>query len=410
MKLSKIAWRNIGRNRRRSLLSIAAIAVAAMTISFLTSMIEGMQEDLSRNLINFYSGEVRVRNAEYEEYSQLNPLHLSIPRYESTAEEILGIEGVEAVSPRIGFPARIYEDEDSFHALGIGYDSDYEADYQDLSLIVKEGRLPEKGENEAVLGFRLADRIGAEVGDKFTILSTTKSRGTNAITLTVVGLADFPVETLNESHFLAPLDRVRYFLRMDGGVTEILVKAEDRVDNALLADRIGERLEGEGQPGLRAVPWERIGTSYGMVQMMNISYNFMAIFFFLLGSTVIITTTMMIVYERTKEIGTVAALGMTGREIVWLFFLEALFLAIIGSGSGVAVGTGISAVLGRTGMDLGGAMEGIDLEISNILYPRVNVRAVLFTFAYSVGVASLVSFIPSRKAAKVEPVRALRVV
>lgn len=410
MKLAKIARRNIGRNRRRSLLSIAAIAVAAMTITFLTSMIEGMREDLSQNLINFYSGEVRVRNAEYEEYAQLNPLHLSVPEYGTTAEVILTIEGVEAVSPRIEFPARIYEDEKNFRALGVGYDPDYEADYQDLSRIVTEGRLPKAGENEAIVGIRLADRIGAEIGDRFTILSTTRNRGTNAITLTVAGIADFPVEALNETHFLAPLDRIGYFLRMDKGVTEILVKAEERVDNAQLADRIGKNLEDAGPSGLEAVPWERIGTSYGMVRMMNISYNFMAIFFFLLGSTVIITTTMMVVYERTKEIGTVAALGMTGREIVRLFFLEALFLALIGSGAGVAVGTGISAVLGKTGMDLGMAMEGIDLEISNVLYPRVNFKAVVFTFVYSVGVASLVSFIPSRRAAKVEPVKALRVV
>ena len=410
MKLSRIAWRNIGRNRRRSVLSIAAIAVAAMTITFFTSMIEGMQTDLSRNLINLYSGEVRVRNAGYDEYSQLNPLHLYVPEYANTAEVILGTEGVEAVSPRIEFPARIYEDEESFRALGIGYDSAYEDDYQDLSRVVRQGRLPETGENEAVLGIRLADRIGAGIGDKFTILSTTRTRGTNAITLTVTGIADFPVETLNETHFLAPLDRIRYFLRMEEGVTEILVKAKERVDNPELAGRISRRLDEAGYTGLRAVPWERIGTSYGMVQMMNISYNFMAVFFFLLGSTVIITTTMMVVYERTKEIGTIAALGMTGREIVWLFFLEALFLALIGSGAGVAVGTGVSALLGETGLNLGGAMEGIDLEISNILYPKINLRAVLFTFLYSVGIASLVSFVPSRKAAKIEPVKALRVV
>lgn len=410
MKLSKIAWRNIGRNRRRSVLSIAAIAVAAMTITFFTSMIEGMQVDLSRNLINFYSGEVRVRNAGYDEHAQLNPLHLDVPEYRRTAEVILGTDGVEAVSPRIEFPARIYEDEESFRAFGVGYDPDYEGGYQDLAAVVREGRLPEAGANEAILGIRLAERIGAETGEKFTILSTTKNRGTNAITLTVTGIADFPVEALNETHFLTPLDRVRYFLRMDEGVTEILVKSEDRVDNAELAERIGSRLENADLSGLQAVPWERIGTSYGMVQMMNISYNFMAVFFFLLGSTVIITTTMMIVYERTKEIGTIAALGMTGREIVWLFFLEALFLALIGSGAGVAVGTGISAVLGKTGMDLSGAMEGIDLEISNVLFPRINLRAVVFTFAYSVGIASLVSFIPSRKAAKIEPVKALRVV
>jgi putative ABC transport system permease protein len=135
-----------------------------------------------------------------------------------------------------------------------------------------------------------------------------------------------------------------------------------------------------------------------------------ALVFFLLASTVIINTTMMVIFERMREIGTVAAMGMTPQEIVRLFFLEAFYIGAIAAFVGVVLGIAVTIPLSKTGIDLTQSMGGVDLEINPVIYPRLNIRSTVFVFFYSTAIASLASFIPSRRAAKIEPVEALRAV
>ncbi|MBN2511018.1 MAG: FtsX-like permease family protein, partial [Spirochaetales bacterium] len=140
----------------------------------------------------------------------------------------------------------------------------------------------------------------------------------------------------------------------------------------------------------------------------DIMYTIMAFFFFALASTVIINTTMMVIFERMREIGTISAMGMKGREIVSLFFTEAFYLGLIGSAAGVLLGIGLTLLLGTTGIDYTSSMEGIEFEVSSIIYPRLDLRSTLGTFLYSLAISSLASILPTRRAAKIEPVEALR--
>lgn len=409
MKLRKIALRNIFRNTRRSILSAIAIAVAALTMTFLFSMLKGMQEELGYNLQTFYTGEVRVRNPEYTEFEQLNPLHLRVHNYEEVISIIEEETDAPLISPRVTFPGVIYQEEDNYHLMGLGVDFTKEREYMNLEDLLKEGRIPEMGKDETLLGTGLARDIGVGVGDKVTILSQTMRRGSNAITFTVTGLAAFPVEALTEQSLLAPLDRVQYFLRMDESVTEVLVRYPDSNKSMAQAESINRALQNAGYTDIEARSWETMQTTYSFIKMAGAIYNFIAIFLFLLGSTVIISTTMMVVYERMREIGTIAALGMRGGQIVKLFFLEALFISIAGSFIGVVLGIGVTIPLSQIGLDFGSAMEGVSMEISNVVYPRLNIPAAIFVFFAAIIVASVASYFPSRKAAKIEPIHALRV-
>jgi putative ABC transport system permease protein len=410
MKLREIAFRNIKRNTRRSLLCMIAIGLAALCFVFMFSLIEGIKVDLRENLHTYYTGEIRVRNKEYSEYEYLNPLHLNITEY----EEIIGLVGetvpVEAVSPRVQFGTGIYREGNTYPAVGLGVDFEHEREYQDFDDTLIEGRLPENGKNETVLGVGLAKEIGLDVGDKVTLLTKTMRGGTNALTLEITGLLTFPVGSLNSKFFIAPLDRMQYFLRMNDGVTDVLVKVENRMPAEEAAAEIRGALATAGRDELEVLAWNEISETYSVMKMADTSYMIIAFLFFLLGSTVIINTTMMVVYERTKEIGTIAAMGMTGPEIVKLFFLEALFISILGSLLGVAAGIGITIPVSKIGLSFGDAMEGIDWEISPVFYPVLNFKSTVFVFIYSTVIASAASFIPSRRAAKIKPVEALRAI
>ena len=408
MKLYRIAARNIRRNKRRSVLSCTAIAAAVMGIVFFSAYLKGMMGDLEKNIATYYTGEIRVQHADYERYDYLNPLHLRIEGYGELIQKIETHEAVALVSPRIGFPAAVYRDEETHHAWGVGVDFDMEREFQDLDAHLVEGRIPYEGRNEALLGIGLAKEIGVGTGDKVTIMTTTMRRGTNAVTFLVTGLVRLPVGELNGTWILAPLDRVQRLVRMGDSVSEILIKLEDGASAEKTARELEADLGTEQAKELAFRTWQEGSASYGFIKMSGMVYNFISLFFFVLASTVIVNTTMMVVFERVREIGTIGALGMTRGEIVRLFFLEALYLGVIGSGIGVALGIGITIPLTFTGIDLSSALQGVSFEVSNRIYPSVNPGLTVLAFVYSVAVAGLASLIPSGRAARIEPSEALR--
>ncbi len=407
IKLAKTALRNISRHKIRSILSGLAIGIAAMAIVFLFSLIEGMTNDMSFNLKTYFTGEVLIKHKDYEKYERYNPMHLTVD-WNSIDDALKSNENVSTYVPRITFPSSLYINESNFGAIGVGADFSLEANFQDLEGALKQGRLPESGKNEMMMGAILARDLKLEIGDTVTVLSTTAARGTNAISLKIVGLFGFPVNALNSKYFWVPLDRAQYFLKMDGGVQEVLIKIDEDKNIKKAAPLIKAAVEESSGVELDVRPWQELSTTYGMIKMAQMVYNFIAMFFFLLGSSVIINTTIMVIFERMREIGTLGALGMHGRELVRLFFLEGTFISMIGSAVGVFFGIIITLYVGKIGLDFTDAMSGMDFEISAIMYPRLSVGRTVFVYCYSVIIAALATLIPSRKASKILPVDALR--
>jgi putative ABC transport system permease protein len=410
MKLGKIAFRNIRRNKRRSLLSGTAILIATMFVTFMFSLIAGMMGDVESNIVRYVSGHIRIRDREYDENEQLNPLHLSVADYAEVVERLEAEPEVAAVVPRTRFATAIYRNEQTYGGLGLGVDFQRETAVMEIEEALEQGRIPQAGAKEMLLSAGLAEELEMRAGEKLTLLTKNKYMGMSGMTFLVTGIVSFPVAGFNETFFLVPIDTTARFLKMDDEATEVLVVLEDSRDAEAFAGKASGILSGMGRDNLLVQVWNRIGTTAGWIEYARTAYDIIALVFFLLASTVIINTTMMVIFERMREIGTVAAMGMTPREIVRLFFLEAFFIGAIAAFFGVLLGIGITLPLSRVGIDLSQAMEGVGFEVSPVVYPRLNIRSTVFVFFYSTIIASLASFIPSRRAARIEPVEALRAV
>lgn len=406
-KLIKTALRNISRNKRRSLLSGIAIGVAAMSIVMLFSLIKGMSGDMADNLKTYYTGEVRIKNEKYEEFERYNPVHLTVD-WQRIDSALKDNSKIEAYVPRITFPSSLYIGGANFSAVGVGADFALERDFQDLENSLKAGRLPIAGKNEMMMGAVLARDLKLSIGDRVTLMSTTAARGSNAITLEIVGLFGFPVGALNSKYFWVPIDRAQHFLKMDKNVQEVLIKCAPNIDPEEVAPEIKQIAEKATGNILDVRAWTDLSTTYGMLQMAEMVYNFMALIFFILGSTVIINTTTMVIFERMREIGTLGALGMHGKELVRLFFLEGTFISMIGAFIGVLLGVGFTIILSKVGIDYTDALSGMEFEMSSVVYPRLNIGRCIFVYFYAVIIAAAATFIPSRHAAKIQPVEALR--
>lgn len=405
MKLYRMAWLNIHRNAHRSLLSLTAMAVVSAILVFGFSVLAGMKAELVYNVQTFTYGEIKINNPDFEKNQLLNPMHLNVPDGEAMVEWAESQAETEYAVPRILFGGLIERDGKRFQSQGWGVDFIREEKYSRVSSMLIEGRLPANGEREAVMGAGLAKKLGISVGDKFSVMSMTRNRSPNKITLKVVGLLDIPVATLSSLVFMTSLEKAQGFLQMGTAVIEVLIKTKKGTDIATLTARWNNKL---ALQGLKAGNWTEASFVYTMVQYMNIIINIIGAMFVMLGSAVIINTTMMVIFERRIEIGTLGALGMYGRELITLFLLEALFLSAIGAIAGTAVGSIVAAIFGHYGMDLSALMRGINLEFPAKLYPVLSIRSVASSLAMTIALSGFASLLPSSMAARIQPVDALR--
>ena len=410
MKLARIALRNIGRNSRRSILSATATAIATMAMVAMAAYVNGLSADMRGNVADLVTGHVQVRAAGFERYEQLNPLHLRIQRYPDLLALLEAEPEVAAAVARLSLPVGIFRGEENVGAQVMGVDVERERRFMRVDRIVASGRLPNAGAAEAIVGRGLARKLGVGIGDRITLLSGTMRRSSNALTVTIVGLAAFPVSSMDELRLVLPLDRAIALARMDDSVTEILVKAKDEGRIPALERRLETMLAGGGWADLEARTWSEANYLLSFFEMADMVYFIMSLIFFLLASTVLVNTTMMVVFERTREIGTVGALGMKGGEIVRMFLLEAFALAAIGALAGVILGLAIAVPLSLFGINMGALVQGMSFEVSNVVFARPKPLGTALIFVYAVAISCAAAYLPARRAARIRPVEALRAI
>ncbi len=402
-----LAWRNIWRNKKRSILSFSSIACACIVISLLFGLITGLQVDLENNLKTYVSGDIRIRNKKFQENEKLNPIPYFVSERLALQSAIEAIDGVAAVLPRIVLPVSTFEDtRETFIIEGVDPDAN-EAFRTFSSLMIDGDNLPtERGDIiPAVIAEGLATKLGVGIGSRLTTLSTTVFRSTNAMTFTIVGMARPSIPPVNSTTLFVPILAAERLSMMAGGATELLIRVADGYDSNEVLHQIRQSITDDA---LEVQLWDEVSTTSLMIQFAQLIYMFIALIFFILGSIAIINTTIMTIFERSFEIGLLGSLGMQKQQIRRLFFLESVLIAVLGAGIGVSIGTLLVFIMGQTGIDAGTQMEGVSLEINTLLYPQARTSVSIGIFLYSLIVSSVATLIPTRKILKLQPVETLR--
>jgi putative ABC transport system permease protein len=404
MKLGHIAVRNIKRNRKRSILSIIATALATFTIVFMFAYLEGMMNDMRNVSFNYDSGQILIRHIDWDD--KVVSLNRALDNYKSIISLLQKSNPEYIISPRLEFPGTIFDGDITYICSGVGVDFNLEEEYLSLEDRIIQGTIPANS-REVLMGVGLAEELGLKVGDKFTPITMTRLGASTGITFKVSGLAKFSNPAFTNKTFLVSLEELPKMLRMDGAVTKIIIKGVREDSQYSQTDKINKMLIESGS-NARAIHWKDVGVMLQMMEMASVVYDIMAFFFFILASSVIGNTMLMVVFERKREIGTITAMGMTSLEVTRLFFLEALILGALGALLGIILGAALVIPLSIVGMDLSTYMGDVDFGISYIIFPQLTIKSTLIVFLYSVFVASFISFFPSRSASKVDPVVALR--
>jgi len=415
--LWNLAKKNLSRSRIRTSISIAAIAFAVFAVVFVRGLVSGTLESFFENHIHYKAGHIRIIDDEYKLKERLMSLNYTLDGfngegYSEMSEKIRSVEGVEQVVPRLKFGAMVSLEDELVGMMGWGIDPAEEIKFVGIDKNITEGRMVQEGNKEVVMGAGLLKKIGREVGEKVTILYSTPFGSFKGSTFQIVGKYQSDIQGLNDKLFFLPLGQAQRILEMPGEVTELLLITSDHDKAASVLPGLNELFSREDESGKYLMQlWNR---DYDLIELFDFAvkmYNSIYVFIIILACFVLVNTLIMIVNERTREIGMMSALGLKGREILYLFTIEGVIIGVLGSALGAVMGGIITRVFSVVGIDYSAAFEGVDTTVwlmSPIYYTVFSLENLVFCFTLGVVIVTIACIIPARKAAKLEPTEALR--
>lgn len=406
MKILNLAWRNVFRHTRRTVITAAAISVGLASMIMMNTMMNGMDKMAARNIIDYETGHIEVFAKGYYREEGFFPLDTIVEDPGTLTGKIGSMRGVSAVVPRVKFQASITDGIDELPVLGVGVDIARESSVFDTPEATVEGRfLAQSG--DVLIGVGLAKDMGLEIGSFLTLVTKDRNGTYNARDLVVAGLLNTGHPLFDRNAAVIALKEAQELLAMGSGVTELSIRARNENDltplKRELANVIGEEHE--------SYTWREMNASVFEISGFKRAAQFMvALIVVIISAIGIVNTMLMAVMERIPEIGTLKAMGFRKSGIMKMFMYEGGIIGIFGSLLGCVLGLLTSFYLVYIGIDISSVFQDMDIgyPIRMIIKGEIDPWMVLYVFLFGVLVALAVTLWPVRKAAQLEPVDALR--
>lgn len=401
----KLAARNVLRNKRRSAITFVAIGLGLVLVLFFYGFIQGVDKQFTDDFIKAQTGHIQIHAQGYQEKARLLPLDIAIQNSEGVTQQLKSLPAVRSAAPRIRFPVIVSTGTESIGVLGLGIDAQAERDGVVATKIVQGEYLSEK-RGYALLGTALADDLGIKLGDLLTLMATTARGALNSIDVEIGGLFTTGYSQYDDSVLVLSLTDAQRLLRMAGQVTEIMLMLESAEQTEEVAKRIRESFPNDG---VEVKTWQELGAA--IFSLLEARRQFMAVIslvVILIAALGIANTMLMSVFERTREIGTLMALGMTPGEIRLLFLFESAILGAAGGLMGTAIGGALLKYFATVGVTFTQASQFWNLPVGTTFYADFSWGMLGMFFLFAQTVAILAALYPAYLASQQEPVRALR--
>jgi len=401
---------NLGRNKRRTMLAGTSVAIAIMLVVVMHGMIGGFMGSIVRNYTKNDVGHVNIVTEEYRDRERFSPVNAAIPDSGAVIAALKDAPGLEGAmfAERVRFGVLLSSGANTKAALGIAGDPEAEKKLLMLDRSVMTGGRYLQGPGETILGESLARDLGLQVGDELKVLTERADYGLGFKKFRIVGIFRTRVNTLDNAVFQIGLADARQLLELGAGAQQILVMLDDYRDADKAAAIMETTLASRGLGGLSVRSWTAMGDFPRFILMAESIYFWMYLIVAFLGAFIITNIMMMVVLERRKEIGILKSMGMPDGEVLALFLAEGTMMGVLGSGVGAILGLGVNVIMSKVGFDMSAAMAGFEWPMDNVVYFTVSVAATLGLFALGAGVSAVVALLPSRSAARMNPIDAIR--
>ncbi len=403
-----LAWKNLWRNRRRTIITLTAIAFSIMLVQALHNLSAGVYAGMVDSGVRAGSGHVAVYRQNYLESREES---LSFEDH-NLVTEIEAIDGVEHVLPRLYIPALAQSSRESRGIMLIGVDTERERLVNPfLKSLAEDTMVRSADSRDAVVGARLLDELQIKPGQKFVVTAQHRDGTLHSELLHVRGVISTGMKNIDGSLILIGRTRAALLTGSSSSVHELAVILSDPSYEEPVRGQITVMLG--AHPGIEAVNWERAMPNLAnAIKLDYASQKFIFLIILLIVTIGVVNTLLMSVMERMREFGVILALGSKPMVLRGMIMLEALVLGLLAATLGTLLGSLATWYLVSVGINLADFVPET-LEFGGVVFNPI-MRAswslgwMIQIALYVVGLTLLAALYPAIKAGRITPVEGMR--
>lgn len=400
----QMAWRNIWRNKTRSLVIMLSVAIGLLAGIGVLALYKGMMNSRVRTVIDAEASHLQIHNPEFK--NDYDPSYI-INYPDEVLKKIQSVQEVKLLAPRTVAQGMLVTTTGSagVQINGVIPDVEYKVSHLKQKIITGEGFHADK-KNEMVIGKKLADKMKLKQGSKIVLTFTDTADNIVSSAFRVSSIYQSANTAFDEMNVYVLASTINELLLTGNSCHEIAILLNN--DNDL--DKVQQQLK-EEFPSLLVESWKEISPETELMVKTVDEYSYIIIIIILIALAFgILNTMLMSVLERTREIGMMVALGTSRIRIFLLIFFETIFLTIAGTPVGLLTAYFITNHYQKRGLDLSGMGKDMmaSFGFSTMIYPSFPWEKLAAIIIMVVGTALLSCLIPAMKALRLQPVEALR--
>jgi len=407
MELFKFGYRNLWRQKRRTIINLFMIGFAVVSILLFNFLFAGEKRDIVNNIVNFGIGHIQIHRKAYDKESGRLPLNLLIQNYDEIISKLQTQKDIAGITPRLISGGLLSFGRKIAPVSVEGIDIENESNVSIISPEVVKGEFLKKGEYGILIGKELANLLEVKRGDIVFLYCKTALEANNLIDLEVKGIYDVGYSNFEKIKVFLPLGILQKLLDVKGvsGITIVLNKIDevDKEKNTILSMLGGDKFE--------VFTWKHYAPEIEeIITLWDGSNAIIKFILFMIAIFGIVNTMLMNVWERKKEIGTLRALGYSRREIRTLFIIESFWTGVMGVLVGWVIAFAVGLYLQMHGIVIPmEAFQGmINIPFGNVIYGKMCVSHFINIFIWGVIITIIAGLIPAVKASRMNIVDSLK--
>ncbi len=404
--LMRLAFRNLWRNRRRTLLTLSAMVVSSSLLMLSLGVFSGMFDDMLASATEQYHGHLVISKKGYQDNREM---FAHFEAEDSPTEKLGGRPEVRGVSPRLRAFGLVAHGSNTYPAEILGVKPRREQQVTNLGRkLVAGSYLSADEQSGAVIGSGLAKRLGVNPGDELVFLTQAADGSIGNDLLSVTGIFETGAGNLDNALVLVNLEWLQHLMVLSGKLHELAIT----IEQPLRAAELAPGLEAKLPESMEVLSWgQLLPEMQEAIASYDVSRLVLVVILYMATGLGILNTVFMSVMERTREFGILMAMGMKPRTVKLMVVLETFVMGLISLIIGTLAGLAMTLYMQQVGIDLSRYLTAVTYAGGTIL-PRLSaslVPANILIPAAALLILSLVAgYFPARRASRLKPIEAIR--